>query len=107
MPARHLTYNKLFTLLDVEPGEQRVFLDAVQVLLSDPIGDPARPGDATAGVSALTLQKSFLGDWDQLYRHGLPPRSAAIAMGAPTALATNPSPLESRHIHTFVQVSSR
>jgi hypothetical protein len=64
--ARHLTYNKLFTLLDVEPGEQRVFLDADQVLLGDPT-EILLGQQAPSGVVAADTPESFLGDWDQLY----------------------------------------
>lgn len=92
VPARHLTYNKLFTLLDVEPGEQRVFLDADQVLLGDPT-EILLGQQAPAGVVAADTPESFLGDWDQLYRDmGLIPTERRIPMWRTYSFGNQPEP---------------
>lgn len=92
VPARHLTYNKLFTLLDVEPDEQRVFLDADQVLLGDPIPVLSNQPACTKLVAADTPE-SFIGDWDQLYRDvGIPPTDRRITMWSTYSFGHDPEP---------------
>jgi hypothetical protein len=92
VPARHLTYNKLFTLLDVEPGEQRVFLDADQVLLGDPTS-LLLAQKAPAGLVAADTPESFAGDWDELYRQmGVSPTSRRIQMWESYSYGKKPEP---------------
>ena len=92
VPARHLTYNKLFTLLNVEPGEQRVFLDADQVLLGDPTS-LLLAQKAPAGLVAADTPESFVGDWDALYRKmGVAPTLRRIWMWETYSFGHQPEP---------------
>jgi hypothetical protein len=92
VPARHLTYNKLFTLLDVEPDEQRVFIDADQVLLGDPtplLGAQQAP----AAVVATDTPEWFRGDWDAMYcRMGLAPSKRRIKLWQTYTYGNQPEP---------------
>jgi hypothetical protein len=92
VPNRHLTYNKLFTLLDVEPGEQRVFLDADQVLLGDPT-TLLLAQQAPAGLVAADTPESFQDDWDALYQSmGLEPTTRRISMWRSYAIGNQSEP---------------
>lgn len=92
VPARHLTYNKLFTLLDVHPGEQRVFLDADQVLLGDPT-QILLAQQAPAGVVAADTPEWFLGNWDELSRDmGLAPTKRRITLWSTYSYGNQPEP---------------
>jgi hypothetical protein len=92
VPPRHLTYNKLFTLLDVQEGEQRVFLDADQILLGDPT--PLLLAQcAPAGLVAADTPESFVGDWDELYRRmGVAPTSRRIEIWETYTFGKQPEP---------------
>lgn len=92
VPARHLTYNKLFTLLDVEPGERRVFLDADQVLLGDPT-ESLMDLKTSAALVAVDTPESFAGDWPSLYQQfGLAVPSERMQLWATYAHGRAPEP---------------
>lgn len=100
VPARLLTYNKLFTLLDVQPGELRVFLDADQMFLADPAGALMHLR-SPAGLVAADTPESFLGDWDSLYRDfHLPPPDRRIQMWSTYAYGQAPEP-GTIHTHPY------
>jgi hypothetical protein len=92
VPARHLTYNKLFTLLDVEPTEQRVFIDADQVLLGDPT-ELLLKQEAPAALVATDTPEWFSENWDDFYqRMGLKPSSRRMNLWQTYALGKEPEP---------------
>lgn len=72
VPARHLTYNKLYTLLDIEPNERRIFIDADILFLKDPTDYFQQIQEPTACV-AVDTPESFTGSWRELYQNlGVP-----------------------------------
>ena len=67
VPARHLTYNKLYTLHGIEEGERRIFVDADIIFLRDPLPYLTSISEPAACV-AVDTPESFSDDWRALYQ---------------------------------------
>ncbi|HKC25854.1 MAG TPA: hypothetical protein VKF32_13990 [Thermoanaerobaculia bacterium] len=66
VPARHLTFNKVYAMQGIAPGERRVFLDADIVFLKDPCPYFESISEAS-GASPVNTPEAFGGDWGALY----------------------------------------